>query len=640
MIPPPRTTSRRGTSVWASRPVESTQRGESRPGIGGRIGYEPVATIALLKVTSSAPSTAIVVGPVNVPVALDPLDAVRLEERGDAAGHLLDDAVLPGGDRGEVERRLADLRRRASRTSPARRGSACALCTHALVGMQPDAQAGAAERGLLLDAHDLAAELGGADRGRVPGRAASEDGDVDIHSVRPFVSVVAMTPRLGEHRDGVVALADLLEAVALVELDRARVGAVDAERDRGVAVRPRPLEQRVDERPADALAARVRDDGDRQLRRLLVDEPVPGPVACRTAGTRRRRPGSPSSIAITAVSPGPPPRLDVERDRARAPCRVRAPSSSTRGGACRAGSARPARRLAGRRRRRLRRSQRERRLLDERDERLQELGAVCAVDRPVVARQGQVHDRRDVELAVATTASSFTAPTARIATCGGLSTAVNCSTPNMPRLEIVNVPPSRSGERQLAVARAADEIGPGAGDLLHACCGRRRGSPARRGPAALRRRSRRSRARVAVDLLAGEGRVDGRWRTSATATSLTSTSFTVGFTSPSASRSTSCSRSASASVMSAETPSWKTGADHASVRRRAIVLRIDGELHDLDLGRRPGATAAAGAAARRSGGGAFSTSSARIRPSGPGARRAPPGRPRARARSGGRAGMP
>ena len=46
MIPPPSTTSRRGTSVCASRPVESTQRGESRPSIGGRSGNEPVATIA------------------------------------------------------------------------------------------------------------------------------------------------------------------------------------------------------------------------------------------------------------------------------------------------------------------------------------------------------------------------------------------------------------------------------------------------------------------------------------------------------------------------------------------------------------------------------------------------------------------
>src|SRR5919206_532561 len=43
-----------------------------------------------------------------------------------------------------------------------------------------------------------------------------------------------------------------------------------------------------------------------------------------------------------------------------------------------------------------------------------------------------------------TTGRSSTAPTARIETCGGLRTAMNCSTPYMPRFEIVNVPPSRS----------------------------------------------------------------------------------------------------------------------------------------------------------------------------------------------------
>jgi hypothetical protein len=67
MIPPPSTTSRRGTSVWARRPVESTHRGESSPGIGGRIGKEPVATIALLNDTSSVPSTSIAFGPVKRP---------------------------------------------------------------------------------------------------------------------------------------------------------------------------------------------------------------------------------------------------------------------------------------------------------------------------------------------------------------------------------------------------------------------------------------------------------------------------------------------------------------------------------------------------------------------------------------------
>src|SRR6185437_179075 len=43
---------------------------ESSPSIGGRIGYEPVATIALLKVTSSPPSTAIVFAPAKRPLPL------------------------------------------------------------------------------------------------------------------------------------------------------------------------------------------------------------------------------------------------------------------------------------------------------------------------------------------------------------------------------------------------------------------------------------------------------------------------------------------------------------------------------------------------------------------------------------------
>ena len=67
MMPPPRTTSLRGTCVWASSPVESTQRDESRPGIGGRIRYAPVATTAEVKVTSSPPSTAIVLASLKRP---------------------------------------------------------------------------------------------------------------------------------------------------------------------------------------------------------------------------------------------------------------------------------------------------------------------------------------------------------------------------------------------------------------------------------------------------------------------------------------------------------------------------------------------------------------------------------------------
>src|SRR5918994_6336438 len=47
------------------------------------------------------------------------------------------------------------------------------------------------------------------------------------------------------------------------------------------------------------------------------------------------------------------------------------------------------------------------------------------------------------------TGRSSTEPTARIAACGGFRTAMNCCTPNMPRFEIVNVPPSRSPWRSL-----------------------------------------------------------------------------------------------------------------------------------------------------------------------------------------------
>src|SRR4051812_30756390 len=70
MIPPPSTTRRLGTSVCASRPVESTQRGESSPSMGGRSANEPVAITACLKVTSSAPSTWIVFASVKRPVPL------------------------------------------------------------------------------------------------------------------------------------------------------------------------------------------------------------------------------------------------------------------------------------------------------------------------------------------------------------------------------------------------------------------------------------------------------------------------------------------------------------------------------------------------------------------------------------------
>ena len=44
-----------------------------------------------------------------------------------------------------------------------------------------------------------------------------------------------------------------------------------------------------------------------------------------------------------------------------------------------------------------------------------------------------------------TTARGSILPTARIAACGGLMTALNSVTPNMPRFETVKVPPESSG---------------------------------------------------------------------------------------------------------------------------------------------------------------------------------------------------
>ena len=143
-------------------------------------GNEPVATIALLKLTSSPPSTAIVFGPLKRPRPLTHSTPFALKRPGDAAGHLLDDAVLPLDRLTEVQLRLADL--------DAELGERLARLVHRMRGLHPglgrDAthpQASAAELGLLLDADDLRAQLGCADRCRVPAGASAQDGDVTFH---------------------------------------------------------------------------------------------------------------------------------------------------------------------------------------------------------------------------------------------------------------------------------------------------------------------------------------------------------------------------------------------------------------------------------------------------------------------------
>jgi hypothetical protein len=136
MIPPPRTTRRFGTSVWASSPVESTQRAESSPGIGGRIGNEPVATIAVVKLTSSAPSTASVLASLNraapfthsTPFALNSEAIPPVICLTTPAFHSF---ACPKSSSGSpaFTPSLGSISRAAC--------SACAVWTHAFVGMQP-----------------------------------------------------------------------------------------------------------------------------------------------------------------------------------------------------------------------------------------------------------------------------------------------------------------------------------------------------------------------------------------------------------------------------------------------------------------------------------------------------------------------
>ena len=95
------------------------------------------------------------------------------------------------------------------------------------------------------------------------------------------------------HREGVVArVAHDDEAVVLVEGDERGIVALDAEAERAIAVGAGALAQRLDERVADTASPPARDDRDRELGRLLVDEAVPRQVAAEEpvpGGADRKR---------------------------------------------------------------------------------------------------------------------------------------------------------------------------------------------------------------------------------------------------------------------------------------------------------------------------------------------------------------
>src|SRR5207249_3962473 len=124
-------------------------------------------------------------------LALDPLHAVGLEERGDALRHLVDDARFPGIGRGEVQPRLADLDAELRERLPGLLERERGLHPR-LGGDAPDAEAGASELGLLLDADGRRAELRGSDRRRVAAGAAAEDGNVTLHFAPPVASATIL----------------------------------------------------------------------------------------------------------------------------------------------------------------------------------------------------------------------------------------------------------------------------------------------------------------------------------------------------------------------------------------------------------------------------------------------------------------
>ena len=136
MMPPPRTARRFGTCSCASSPVESTQRGESRPGIGGRSGNDPVATIACLNVTSSPPSTAIVFASLKRPVPLTHSTPFALKRPATPEVICLTTPAFHALDWAKSSCAWPTLTPNFAKCSSASL-SANAVCTHAFVGMHP-----------------------------------------------------------------------------------------------------------------------------------------------------------------------------------------------------------------------------------------------------------------------------------------------------------------------------------------------------------------------------------------------------------------------------------------------------------------------------------------------------------------------
>ena len=125
-------------------------------------------------VSPSAPSTASMFGSGEARLAGDDLHLAALGHLLEAAGELGDDALLPAR---AARRGRSPARRSAMPCAPAVSASAMTLatCSSALDGMQPTLRQTPPSARVALDHHDVEAEVGSAERGRVAARAGAQD---------------------------------------------------------------------------------------------------------------------------------------------------------------------------------------------------------------------------------------------------------------------------------------------------------------------------------------------------------------------------------------------------------------------------------------------------------------------------------
>ena len=176
-MPPPMTSSRSGMPLTSSAPVESTIRSSSGRN-GSHDASEPDGDDAVLEADDGvAHLDRVRAG--ELAGAPHDLDLARLGQRLEAADELVDDAVLPGADLVDVDRRL--LEADAGLAELVGLGQDLGDVQQRLRRDAADVQADAAEPLAAVDQRDGEPEVRRAERGGVAARTAAEHGHLDLH---------------------------------------------------------------------------------------------------------------------------------------------------------------------------------------------------------------------------------------------------------------------------------------------------------------------------------------------------------------------------------------------------------------------------------------------------------------------------